>query len=50
LNSLTEIDLSRTFYHPENRQAIRLDENIGIYAWHCNHHLAHIMEANRHNM
>jgi hypothetical protein len=50
LNSLTEIELSRTFYHPENRQAIRLDENIGIYAWHCNHHLAHIMEANRHNM
>lgn len=45
LRALTETDYARTFYHPENKKTIRLDENIGIYAWHCNHHLAHIRQA-----
>lgn len=43
LKSLTTEDLSRTFIHPEHGKEIRLDENIGTYAWHGNHHLAHIM-------
>jgi DinB superfamily len=42
LRSLKEEDLSRTFVHPEHGKEFRLDENIGVYAWHCNHHLAHI--------
>ena len=42
LDSLTEKDLERTFIHPEHGNEIRLDENIGVYAWHCAHHLAHI--------
>lgn len=42
LNNLTETDLKRTFVHPENGKQFQLDENIGLYAWHCNHHLAHI--------
>ncbi len=42
LNNLTTKDLERTFIHPEHGKEFRLDENIGIYAWHCNHHLAHI--------
>ncbi|MEZ4689150.1 MAG: putative metal-dependent hydrolase [Ignavibacteria bacterium] len=42
LRSLTVEQLSRTFIHPESGKKIRLDENIGIYAWHCNHHLRHI--------
>ena len=45
LRALTQTDYARTFYHPENKKTIRLDENIGIYAWHCNHHLAHIRQA-----
>jgi len=42
LNNLQSEDLSRVFIHPEHGKEFRLDENIGIYAWHCNHHLAHI--------
>lgn len=48
LESLTEGDLERQFIHPENTQFISLKENIGIYAWHCNHHLAHILIARKH--
>jgi hypothetical protein len=47
LRALTKSDCARTFYHPETKKTIRLDENIGIYAWHCNHHLAHIMMAKK---
>ena len=42
LRSLSENDLQKTFIHPEHGKVFRLDENIGVYAWHCNHHLAHI--------
>ena len=42
LSNLTTKDLERTFIHPEHGLEFRLDENIGIYSWHCNHHLAHI--------
>jgi hypothetical protein len=42
LKSLNEEELGRTFIHPEHNREIRIDENIGLYAWHCSHHLAHI--------
>ena len=42
LNKLNEGDLKKAFVHPEHQQEFLLDETIGIYAWHCNHHLAHI--------
>ena len=45
LRSLTDDQLERTFFHPESERYISLKENIGIYAWHCNHHLAHIQQA-----
>ncbi|MNJ93003.1 putative metal-dependent hydrolase YfiT [compost metagenome] len=45
LESLTEADLERQFIHPENNELISLKQNIGIYAWHCNHHLAHVLIA-----
>jgi hypothetical protein len=32
----------KTFYHPEEKTQIALDESTGRYAWHCSHHLAHI--------
>lgn len=41
LRGLTPEDLRREFIHPDSG-AIRLDVNIGIYAWHGRHHLAHI--------
>ncbi|HMQ07894.1 MAG TPA: putative metal-dependent hydrolase [Saprospiraceae bacterium] len=34
--------LQSTFVHPQHGKVFRLDENLGLYAWHGNHHLAHI--------
>lgn len=45
LKSLSKDQLERTFIHPESNKTTSLAENIGIYAWHCNHHLAHIQNA-----
>ncbi|MEZ5973548.1 MAG: bacillithiol transferase BstA [Planctomycetota bacterium] len=45
LQTLTPADRKRTFIHPESDRIIAIEENIGLYAWHCNHHLAHIRRA-----
>ncbi|MEM6686570.1 MAG: YfiT family bacillithiol transferase [Bacteroidota bacterium] len=42
LKGLTESDLGQIFIHPEGNEKVSLKENIGIYAWHCNHHYEHI--------
>jgi hypothetical protein len=42
LKSLTKEQFSKSFIHPEHGREVRLDENLALYAWHCNHHLAHI--------
>lgn len=42
LNGLSEKDLDACFIHPDGNEKVTLKENIGIYAWHCNHHFAHI--------
>ncbi len=42
LRSLTPATRKRTFVHPGEGRAITLDEAIAHYAWHCEHHLAHI--------
>ena len=43
LRSLNEADLQRSFNHPVSG-TVKLGKNIGLYAWHGNHHLAHITE------
>lgn len=43
LRSLDEADLQRSFNHPVSG-TVKLGKNIGLYAWHGNHHLAHINE------
>lgn len=45
LTHLSGQELEREFIHPENKERISLKKNIGIYAWHCQHHLAHILIA-----
>lgn len=42
LKSLSQDDLKRIYIHPEYGKEFQLDESIALYAWHCNHHLAHI--------
>jgi hypothetical protein len=41
LHSLGDADYARTFRHPELGE-IRLDWTLGLYDWHCRHHLNHI--------
>ncbi len=45
LNNLSDPELERPFRHPEAKELITLKTNIGIYAWHCDHHLAHVRNA-----
>ncbi|WP_293881030.1 MULTISPECIES: YfiT family bacillithiol transferase [unclassified Sphingobacterium] len=45
LKSLTDEQLERGFIHPATKRLISLKVNIGLYAWHCNHHLMHIANA-----
>jgi hypothetical protein len=42
LRSLSEKDFERTYYHPEYNRTYTLGEATGLYAWHGEHHLAHI--------
>ena len=42
LKGLSKKELLRKFTHPASKDVITLQENIGIYAWHCLHHYAHI--------
>jgi hypothetical protein len=47
MNSLSEADLEKSFIHPEHNAVFQLKEIIGTYAWHGNHHLAHITELKK---
>lgn len=42
LKSLTNKEFESTFIHPKNHKTISLKDNLAFYAWHCNHHFAHI--------
>ena len=42
LKNLTTEQLQRTFIHPVSKAEISLVKMIGLYAWHCKHHFAHI--------
>ncbi len=49
LKGLSDKDLQKSFVHPETNETVVLSKNIGIYAWHCNHHYAHINNLLIHN-
>lgn len=42
LRSMSDADFAKTFYHPGNQKTARLDQTLGLYAWHGRHHVAHI--------
>ena len=42
LKRLSSADLNKCFIHPETNSEVKLSFNIGNYAWHSNHHYAHI--------
>jgi uncharacterized damage-inducible protein DinB len=47
LNSFSEIELSKKYLHPEREKHYPLNTTILIYAWHGEHHLAHIKNAKK---
>ncbi|MGE6379632.1 DinB family protein, partial [Peribacillus muralis] len=46
LSGLSADDLNRTFLHPDSGE-VKVGENIGMYAWHGRHHLAHITSLSK---
>ncbi len=42
LKSLSSTDLQKSFVHPETKKHMRVDQLIALYAWHGEHHLAHL--------
>lgn len=48
MKNLSEADLEKSFIHPENNSEYRIKQLIGTYAWHGNHHLAHITSLKKH--
>ena len=42
LRQLTPADAARAFWHPEHGRDITIDEVIAMYAWHGEHHVAHV--------
>lgn len=49
LRGLTDDQWSRKMRHPEwlhvDNGRLQLDRVVALYAWHCNHHIAHIRQA-----
>tara|TARA_R110002049_G_scaffold302258_1_gene494948 strand:+ start:1812 stop:2393 length:582 start_codon:yes stop_codon:yes gene_type:complete len=42
LKGLPKDYFNRSFIHPETNKEVFLNYNVGMYAWHSNHHYAHI--------
>jgi hypothetical protein len=47
LRSLSADDLKKSYIHPQYGKVFTLEEFIHLYAWHSNHHLAHINELKK---
>lgn len=42
LKHMTSEDFEKGFIHPEYNKLVQLKTNLALYAWHSNHHYAHI--------
>ena len=49
LKGLNENDLNKSFIHPATQNEVFLKHSIGMYAWHSNHHYAHIEQVMKRN-
>lgn len=49
LKGLTETDFDNYFIHPESQSKVSLKRNVGVYAWHSNHHYTHIENTLKRN-
>lgn len=44
LRNMAQSDFDKNFRHPELGE-LNVGRNVGLYAWHCEHHLSHITRA-----
>jgi hypothetical protein len=49
LSILSTDELKKGFIHPETGKLVTLERQINLYAWHGDHHLAHITELKKRN-
>jgi hypothetical protein len=49
MRSMSETDWKKKFHHPESNKNFELRSIAALYAWHCNHHLAHITSLKERN-
>jgi hypothetical protein len=42
LHQMSNEEWQRTFYHPGTKRDFTLDQALALYAWHGQHHLAHL--------
>jgi hypothetical protein len=47
IRTLSEEDLGKKYFHPEQKKEVALFEVLALYAWHCRHHLAHVQQAKK---
>jgi hypothetical protein len=47
LRALPPDAFARTYYHPDNRMDFTIDRAVAMYAWHGDHHLAHVESLKR---
>ncbi|MEN0006866.1 MAG: YfiT family bacillithiol transferase [Bacteroidota bacterium] len=47
LKEMSAEQLERSYYHPADEELVPIKVATGIYAWHGNHHLAHVVQAKR---
>ena len=45
LSRLTDTEYNKAFIHPETQKTITIRDMTHLYAWHSQHHLAHIQIA-----
>jgi len=42
IKAMSKEDFKKTYYHPEYKKKIELDEFVALYAWHGKQHLGHL--------
>lgn len=50
LESMNNSEWDKMYFHPSSQKLFSLKEALGLYAWHCDHHLAHIYQALNHKV
>lgn len=47
LKSMKQEDFEKKMFHPEHNKELILKNVLALYAWHSNHHLAHITQLKK---